>query len=99
MRQERRQQLMYYPDLLCFSHLRWDSVFQRPHDLMSRFALRQRVLYVEKPVYDGEQPRLELRQPYPNLRIVVPHLEPGTRAGAAAAIHDELLERLIASRR
>ena len=28
------------PTLLCFSHLRWDFVFQRPQHLMSRFAAR-----------------------------------------------------------
>lgn len=37
------------PDLLCFSHLRWGFVFQRPNHLMVRFARRQRAFFVEEP--------------------------------------------------
>jgi len=36
--------------LICFSHLRWDFVFQRPQHLMSRFARTRRVFYVEEPI-------------------------------------------------
>jgi UDP-galactopyranose mutase len=36
--------------LICFSHLRWDFVFQRPQHLMTRFAKGRRVLYWEEPV-------------------------------------------------
>lgn len=35
--------------LICFSHLRWDSVFQRPHHLMTRFARQRAVYFVEEP--------------------------------------------------
>jgi UDP-galactopyranose mutase len=35
--------------LLCFSHLRWNFVFQRPQHLMSRFARDGRVIYWEEP--------------------------------------------------
>jgi UDP-galactopyranose mutase len=35
--------------LLCFSHLRWNFVFQRPQHLMSRFARTGRVIYWEEP--------------------------------------------------
>lgn len=34
---------------ICFSHLRWDSVFQRPHHLMTRFARQRPVYFVEEP--------------------------------------------------
>jgi UDP-galactopyranose mutase len=37
-------------DLICFSHLRWDFVFQRPQHLMERFARHRRVLFVEEPI-------------------------------------------------
>lgn len=36
--------------LICFSHLRWDFVFQRPQHLMTRFAASRRVIYWEEPV-------------------------------------------------
>lgn len=35
--------------LLCFSHLRWSFVFQRPQHLISRFARDRRVIYWEEP--------------------------------------------------
>lgn len=35
--------------LLCFSHLRWNFVFQRPQHLMSRFARDRRVIFWEEP--------------------------------------------------
>jgi UDP-galactopyranose mutase len=40
-------------DLICFSHLRWRFVFQRPQHLMSRFAKTRRVFFIEEPVYDS----------------------------------------------
>ena len=37
-------------DLVCFSHLRWDFVTQRPQHLMGRFARHRRVLFVEEAI-------------------------------------------------
>jgi len=37
--------------LLCFSHLRWDFVFQRPQHLLTRAARAMRVFYWEEPVW------------------------------------------------
>src|SRR5438270_3662564 len=46
-------------DLICFSHLRWGFVFQRPQHLMSRFARERRVFYIEEPVFrDVGAPRI-----------------------------------------
>ena len=39
--------------LLCFSHLRWNFVFQRPQHLMSRFAREMDVIFWEEPVEIG----------------------------------------------
>jgi UDP-galactopyranose mutase len=54
--------------LLCFSHLRWDFVWQRPQHLMSRFARDRQVFFIEEPIFRddaGDAPdgaRLELRE-------------------------------------
>ncbi len=45
--------------LICFSHLRWDFVFQRPQHLMTRFARTMRVIYLEEPVTGGAAPETE----------------------------------------
>lgn len=37
--------------LLCFSSVRWESVFQRPQHLMSHAAKKWRVFYIEEPTF------------------------------------------------
>ena len=49
----REQTGMPEPDLVCFSHLRWDFVYQRPQHLLSRAAQSRRVFFVEEPHYDA----------------------------------------------
>jgi glycosyltransferase involved in cell wall biosynthesis len=60
--------------LVCISHLRWDFVWQRPQHLLSRFAKRYKVLFVEEPVTsDGvAEPRLEVVQGKgaPNVTVI-----------------------------
>ncbi len=41
----------FAPLLLCFSHLRWDYVWQRPQHLISRAARRYNVIFFEEPLY------------------------------------------------
>jgi UDP-galactopyranose mutase len=62
-------------DLVVFSHLRWDFVFQRPQHLMSRFSKVRRVYFVEEPLMlQFEQPHLRLTQKQENLWVAVPCL-------------------------
>ncbi|HLN20856.1 MAG TPA: glycosyltransferase family 1 protein [Bacteroidales bacterium] len=37
-------------DIICFAHLRWNFVFQRPQHLLSRWANEARVFYIEEPL-------------------------------------------------
>ena len=70
-------------DVLCFSHLRWDFVFQRPHHLMTRFAAERRVFYVEEPVFGGSA-RLDISRRPGDVHVVVPTLpSPADAAGPA----------------
>jgi UDP-galactopyranose mutase len=61
------------PDLLCFSHLRWNFVYQRPQHLMSRFARDRRVFYWEEPVF-GAEPSLEVSRGADGVTVIVPRL-------------------------
>ena len=48
------------PALICFSHLRWDFVWQRPQHLMSRFADSHRLFFWEEAIpTDHHLPYLE----------------------------------------
>lgn len=61
-------------DLLCFSHLRWDFVFQRPQHLLSRCARDRRVFFFEEPIVDDGPPRLEVRELDSGVTVAVPRL-------------------------
>ena len=87
------------PPLICFSHLRWDFVTQRPQHLMKRFAAERRVFFWEEPIgCDHPRPYLEYH-PFPEdgviaLRPRVPHW--WDRSATEAALRD-LLDMLIAT--
>ena len=40
-------------DLICFNHIRWNFVYQRPQHLLTRFALYNRVFVIEESLLDG----------------------------------------------
>jgi glycosyltransferase involved in cell wall biosynthesis len=83
--------------LACFSHLRWDLVFQRPHHLLTRAARDRAVLYVEEPLAaDGPEPRLAVRRVAPGVDVATP-LVPAALAGEAepvrGLVHAEIARR------
>src|SRR5918998_6835526 len=62
-------------DLLCFSHLRWGFVFQRPNHLLTRFSKHQRVFFFEEPVFHANDDKLHFDNYNDNLNVVTPHLK------------------------
>src|SRR5918997_1749156 len=62
--------------LIVQSHLRWDFVWQRPQQLLSRMAETAPVLFVEEPILldDVRAERLEITEPAPNVFRAVPRL-------------------------
>ena len=60
-------------DIVCFSHLRWDLVYQRPNHLMTHAARSRRVLYVEEPVEDDRAPGVDWRE-RDRVEVVTPHV-------------------------
>ena len=83
-------------DLLCFSHLRWNWVFQRPQHLLTRAARDWRTFFFEEPLREHGDPYCELRAVAPHLFVVVPHLPHDLDASHETAVHRELLDRFIA---
>ena len=87
--------------LICFSHLRWNFVFQRPQHLMSRFARDMKVIFWEEPVEiePKETAYLKVRDAddFPNVRLVVPHLPQNMPADAREAALSRLLDAHLAS--
>ncbi|MFE0759215.1 glycosyltransferase family 1 protein [Inquilinus sp. NPDC058860] len=88
------------PDsLICFSHLRWDFVYQRPQHLMTRLAQRFPVFYVEEPVLrDLDQPNLAVVTHGVGVTVVVPILPDRLSPGEQVAAQRQLLDRFLAER-
>src|ERR1041384_4738523 len=82
-------------DIICYSHLRWNFVYQRPQHLLSRFARQFRIFFIEEPLYDAEKPFLDNRLSREGVWIVVPHLQPGTNETDAAQIQEKLLHEFF----
>jgi glycosyltransferase involved in cell wall biosynthesis len=62
-------------DLICFCHVRWNFVYQRPQHLMSRFSQHNRVFFIEEPIFESSgRSFMEVNKGQDNLWIVIPHL-------------------------
>jgi len=91
-------------DLLCFSHLRWHFVTQRPQHLMRRAARTRRVFFWEEPTWHNASeraasvngkavPYLEVLQEGPSLWILRPHLNHGSEPESTQRL---LLDQFLA---
>ena len=61
-------------DIICFSHLRWNFVFQRPQHLLSRFAKKRKVLFVEEPLFHDGEPVFTVEESVEGVHVAVPRL-------------------------
>jgi UDP-galactopyranose mutase len=77
------------PPLIVFSHLRWDFVYQRPQQLLSRLAQQFPVVFVEEPMPGAAQMMLEVMHPCTGVEVLRPHL-----TGTAPGFHDDHIPQL-----
>lgn len=80
--------------LIVFCHLRWDFVYQRPQQLLTRLARHYKVLFVEEPLFQEGAPSLRTYRPAPNITVCQPHTPV-----PAAGFHDDqipVLQTLLA---
>lgn len=85
------------PDhLICFSHLRWNFVYQRPQHLLSRASEQMTVWFLEEPIW-GQDLRVEVRSEGDNLKVVVPHIPHGTPHEEVLAYLRRMVDQLIES--
>jgi glycosyltransferase involved in cell wall biosynthesis len=75
------------------SHLRWDFVWQRPQQILSRLARDHRIVFIEEAFDSAGPATLELSEPYPNIVRVVPRL-PGAARMTVDAQHELILPLL-----
>src|SRR5688500_12797617 len=84
------------PDLVVFSHLRWDFVFQRPQHLLTRCSQQRRVYFVEEPQFEPDiLPVLDISARGDRLFVVVPRLAAGTPEHEVSGQLKRLVDALI----
>jgi glycosyltransferase involved in cell wall biosynthesis len=84
------------PLLVCYSHLRWDFVWQRPQHLLSRAAKHYSVLVIEEPVFKpGVSAHMEISDRPQGVTIAVPVLPEGLAHEDVIAEQHDLIENLI----
>ena len=83
-------------NILCFSHLRWDFVFQRPQHLLTRFARIFNIYYFEEPVFENiSAPFLSKSLREENLWILTPHLPEGFSSKEITDFQEDLLQQFL----
>ncbi len=85
--------------LICFSHLRWHFVYQRPQHLLSRAAAAWQVWFFEEPVFEDMDMPGRLRiEPQPcGVVVIVPVLKHGSTIAEQTATQRDLLDCLLSS--
>ncbi|WP_345950673.1 glycosyltransferase family 1 protein [Mucilaginibacter sp. PAMB04274] len=83
-------------NLLCFSHLRWDFVYQRPQHLLSRFAAYFKVYFLEEPLFeDCSEASLSFSPREGNIFVGVPHLPHGLSEQEVTSTVGSLLNQFL----
>lgn len=90
--------ILLFMDLICFSHLRWNFVYQRPQHLMSRASKTFRVFYFEEPLLTSEEDHIDITTTPDDVKVIVPKLQ-DNHADSVCKRLSILLERLIIQER
>lgn len=62
--------------IIVHCHLRWDGVWQRPQQILSRMARTRRIVFIEEPIFAPDrQPHLVVREAN-GVTVVQPHVPP-----------------------
>ncbi|RFZ94824.1 glycosyltransferase family 1 protein [Mucilaginibacter conchicola] len=85
-------------NLICFSHLRWDFVFQRPQHILTRLSESTELFYIEEPVFLPGQttPHYVYLKRGKHITIVKPQLPEGLGPKESKDIEIELFKDFMA---
>lgn len=79
--------------VVCFCHLRWNFVYQRPQHLLTRCQSLAQVHLWEEPVFqDTNTPELTCSETPEGVRVLTPVLPRGTNDQQAIALQRDLLD-------
>lgn len=84
-----KENVMKVNTIIVFSHLRWDFVFQRPQQILTRLARDFEVIFIEEPIFQEGEAGLHLSYPCVNVTVARPHTnvrQPGFHDDQIAAL-------------
>jgi UDP-galactopyranose mutase len=85
-----------YPQLLVFSHLRWENLPQRSQELIQRESRQRKIYLFELPVFGTtELPYLQLKEIDQNIQLVIPYLPKLIHPENVNAFMRDLVDDLI----
>lgn len=63
-------------DIIVFSHLRWDFIFQRPQHVVTQLAKKNRILFIEEPIpfHPMDRGKTTLFSPQKNITVLQPKI-------------------------
>lgn len=84
------------PLLVCFSHLRWDFVWQRPQHLLSRAAKHYQVVFIEEPIFKANvTAHLEVTSRPEGVYVALPVLPEGLDNADIILAQKDLVEKFL----
>ncbi len=90
------------PLLICFSHLRWNFVFQRPQHVLTRATRQFEVVYIEEPIEEpGAEPGWTVNQVKADagtVTVATPRIPAGLPHAARISLLEVLVGRLLNGR-
>ena len=85
------------PLIICFSHLRWNFVFQRPQQLLSRAAQMNQVIYFEEPVFEARtEPVAHIEAQVNGIRVVKPMLPENASPELVLEYQRKMVDKILA---
>ncbi len=83
--------------LFCFSHLRWNFVYQRPQHLLSRAARTLGVFYVEEPIFSQDDAGVKIQRDEDcGVVVVTPVLPEGLSTDEITNAQHRVVNELLA---
>ncbi|CCV05648.1 conserved hypothetical protein [Mesorhizobium metallidurans STM 2683] len=84
--------------ILCFSHLRWNFVHQRPQHILTLASTANQIVYFEEPLFEVvPQAFMRSNDVSQSIRVVTPVLPVGTTPHAADAVQRRFLDTIVAA--
>src|ERR1700750_2699232 len=84
--------------IICFSHLRWNFVHQRPQHILTLASKTKQIIYFEEPFFeDIPQALMRSNDVSPTIRVVTPVLPVAISQSEADAAQRRFLDLIVAS--